>query len=144
MALILIVSCVLMLSAFMGAAYAQDAQAVNTLVGVGGGAGGVGGVTGITSLIQSNRIGKTIDGMQGQIGELFSKTNRLAESLSAYTSEKDALFQKFEEFRSEMRTDMREVSQKLDGLQERHHSLMLDLARNTPYHRPPHYQEPDL
>ena len=143
MALILIVSCILMLSAFVGAAHAQDAQTVNTLMGVGGGAGGVGGVTGIASLIQSNRAGKTVDGLQSQVNELFSKINRLSESSVAHKSEKDAMVQKFDEFRTEMRSEVREMSHKIDGLQDRHNTMMLDIARHLPHYAPRH-QEPDL
>ncbi len=143
MALIFVVSCILMFSALLGAAHAQDVQAVNTLIGVGGGAGGVGGVTGITSLIQSNRAGKIIDSLQSQINDLFSKLNRLSEVSAANTSEKDAMVKKFDEFRAEMRSGMHEMAHKIDGLQERHNAFLLDLARHTPHYAPRH-QETDL
>lgn len=132
MALVLIVSCIFMLSAFLGAAHAQDAETVSALMHVGGGAGGVGATTGIASLIQSNRASKVIDGTQAQIDALFSKVNRLSEISVANDSERDAIAQKLDEFRTEMRSGILEMSHKIDGLQERHNAFLLDLARHTP------------
>ena len=122
---IIIVTCVIVLVSFAGAAFAQDPQIANTLLGVGGGAGSVGGVTGVTSLVQSNRTSKSLDGVYAKIDELFSKVNRVTEASIAQEGNKNTLSEQI----GRVQEDLGSLGVKFDRMERDIHDMSLEIAR---------------